>query len=510
MSDRLTDSQKRYILDNYKTISRNKISKTLGVSKRDVITFLKKQREETKQPLSVSSASGNTPWKYRGLFWSVVFLVVLVLAGVVRFGIFYMPHSTGDQNLYTIVAMKLSTQGFKGYNLREAAMVIADERKALIKIIHERDPERTILAQQKRDGFIYYDEPLFYAPPVFPYLITLSHGLFYRGRPFVFVDKDRWAKRAKEQNERPFIHDDFYRTIVPFLFGLLSVIVIILFSLRYLNRPIALWASILFCVGPISILCGSRVWADTVLTFFTSLGIFLYYIADDRNSVGLALLSGISCALAVLTKTSALFIIGVIGLYHIWANRQRCAGLRGIVSVLFDRKLLVFGVTVILLTLPWFYAVTKIFGHPLHFPSQENVREVVSWFDQVRSRPWYAYPVDLVYQNPLLILSFLYFMFDCINKKVRSITVLWFLSLLIFLISRRGVENRYLFPAYPAMVLLSGSALDSVRNWIDRRTFNGAGFILVAALILCSAYWSLKLAFRYIFVQQIDWLPFPY
>lgn len=505
MASELTDYQKRYILEHYQTLSKNKLAKTLGVPKKDIIRFIKKYKEEGDSGDKVFPQHKKRIDRFPPLLWTLIFFCVAVFAFSLRLGTFFQSHNTGDQVFYTAVAMKLDKFGFNGYNLQEVGLRKINDHTTLI--IHEKNPERTLLAVHKKDGFNFYDEPVFYAPPVLPYLIKFSHDIFAGGKDYLMAKKPQFNDKGLPR----FLKFEFYRTIVPFSFSILTIILLIIFCKTYFNRHIALYAALLLSVSPIDIMSSSRVWADTALTFFIALSLALFYIADEKKNIFYAILGGISWGLAILTKTSAIALISIVGLYHLWVNKERLKGFNGVISVLFDRKLWAYAITAFLITLPWFWVITKTFGNPLHFPSQENVLEVMNWFKMVRSRPWYTYPADIAYQNPLLALSAVSLSLSFKNRKAKFLLVTW--SLVFFLaltLLTKGKENRYMLPAYPALAVLAGCVLYRIKEAFNLRIAKRSGDIAVLALIAVSAFWSVRLAFMYVFFTPMDWLPIPF
>jgi 4-amino-4-deoxy-L-arabinose transferase-like glycosyltransferase len=192
-------------------------------------------------------------------------------------------------------------------------------------------------------------------------------------------------------------------------------------------------------------------------------------------------------------------------------DRSDLNGIKGFIKVLTDIKLWAFGIAAFLVTLPWFWIVTQTYGNPLHFPTQEGGKELMAWLELVRSRPWYTYPVDIVFQNPLMGFALCSFFISFGKKGLKFFLAGWFLIFYIALmVMVEGKENRYMLPAYPALAIMASVVLYRCRDIVNRITTRGLGDAMVLVLLAVSSVWSIKIANHYTFAGFVDWIPLPF
>jgi hypothetical protein len=276
----LDENQKKFIDVNQKKLSVRKLARHLGVDRSEVTKYLGKKPSPT---LALPT---------KGI-WPVIFLAVMILAVHLRSPAFEQPHDSGDQIFYTAVAMKLDAVGFKGYNLHDIGMT-TDRSNRTLKLTHDKNTQETILKIHQLEGISFYNEPLFYAPPLLPYFIKLSHDIVANGKDYRLLDRNLWDKSKKlDFFKNPEI--EFFALLVPFLSNLLIMVIVIIFCQRFLNSLTAFYAAILLSVSPINIMSASRIWADSTLTLFYTAALMLFYFASEKNHLGFAISGGV-CA----------------------------------------------------------------------------------------------------------------------------------------------------------------------------------------------------------------------
>ncbi|WP_196141073.1 glycosyltransferase family 39 protein [Aliikangiella sp. G2MR2-5] len=102
----------------------------------------------------------------------------------------------------------------------------------------------------------------------------------------------------------------FYR-LFAFVSSIIVAIIIYRLALRVTHKNSAIMVSLAYLISPIS-LFSVLLANDVVLTFFGVLGFYYYVTASEKNSLPLAVISGVFLGLTFLSKyLSAMFFIGI-------------------------------------------------------------------------------------------------------------------------------------------------------------------------------------------------------
>jgi hypothetical protein len=431
-----------------------------------------------------------------------VIIGILALSFIIRAGAFYLPHDNGDQVFHLGLAMKLDRFGFEGYNIR--GIDIWSNPHLLLALPSSQGSKGSLLEALAESGVFYYDEPLYHLPPAFPYALMLSHRIFSPKKPYVAV-RTNLGKDVLKVHPRPFLTAQFYAVIIPLLFSLLFIFSVFVLTRLLFSDNIALYASALVAISPIEILCSQKLWADSMLSFFVILGVVLFFIARRKDNWLYAILAGVAVGIATLTKQSGGFVAIAIFGFHLWVNRARLRG-RGVTKVIFEKNIVSFGLAVFIVTLPWFYIVTKTYGFPWYQPHQPGIAQSVDWFRIVSSRPWYTYLVGIPYQVPLYVLLYpgVCTIFRDREKRESGIFLLiWLLVFVaIFHFYLHSKEHRYMLPVYPVIAIFSAFFLEKVRKIVNRKFKFPLGEVVIGILIILCACWSVRIGLLHAFSNQ--------
>lgn len=432
----------------------------------------------------------------------VVIIGILALSFIIRAGTLYLPHDNGDQVFHLGLAMKLDRFGFKEYNMR--GIDIWSNPHFLWAQPFLQGSKGSLLEGLAESGVFYYDEPLYHLPPAFPYALVLSHRIFCPKKPYMTVGINL-GKYALKVHPREFLAAQFYAAVIPLLFSLLFVLSVFILTRIFFADRIALYASAMIAISPIEILCSQKLWADSMLSFFVILGVVLFFIARRQHNWLYALLAGVAVGIATLTKQSGGFVAIAIFGFHLWANRASLRG-KGIIRVLFDKNIVSFALAIFIVTLPWFYVVTKTYGLPWYQPHQPGIADNVDWFRLISSRPWYTYLVGIPYQVPLFVLLYPGIITLIRDRDKRDAGIFLLIWLLVFVIIfhfyLRGKEHRYMLPVYPAIAIFSAFFLDKVRKIVNNRVKFPMGEAMVIILIILCACWSVRIGLLHVFSNQ--------
>ncbi len=435
----------------------------------------------------------------RDTLGKAAFAAVILLAAALRSPTFFLGHAGGDQLYYTAAAMKLDREGFAGYTLRGVGIGAHPETRS-IALLTTADPAQTIVAQQTAGGFSYYDEPVLHLPPLFPMLIAGAHRLLATSPYYILIDRVTFEGKPLPPPGR-FVREEFYATVVPFAASVVLVWLVMAFAKPRFGLLPSLFAGFILAVTPLDVLAAGRVWADTLTAALVFGAIVFHERSLEKNSFREAAAAGIFAGLAILSKGSAILFPA---LALLWAAVTRRGFLRAVLLTL-----CAFAVAA-----PWFWTLWKTYGHPLYFPPfPENASGAAGeWFRYVKNRPWYLYPVNLVFQNPLFIFlaagAILTRKLDAPPAARRLWG--WAVLLLLFLIFRwPGREERYWLPAYPALAILAGWGVDFVRRGLETRRRH-TGNLFVTVLFVAVLLWNHGLIHAYLQVWQSDGIAVPF
>lgn len=213
--------------------------------------------------------------KNKKSFIFIILLFIIMTAAISRFIGFNNPHSlTFDEGLYTRLGLQLK----------------ANPSNYTSKPMYE------YYTKGGRHLPDYLNMPLFKHPPVFSYLISLSHTLFSPSYLSAFL--------------------------VSLTFGLVLILVVFYVASYIFNKDVGLLSALLVAIDPIHWLVSQKIWMETTLAALIWISIFFLMraILDSKNRY--FFLAGISTGLAILTKYPA-FIIFPIGFsYVLLYNRK--------------------------------------------------------------------------------------------------------------------------------------------------------------------------------------------
>jgi len=443
--------------------------------------------------------------------WGIA--LVLLLAAIIRFPSFYLPHNHGDQLFFLGNALKLDKFGMREYNLRGLDFKGNQYIGGLFLSVSEKEGKGGLLESQFKNGIFYYDEPVYHLPPLFSYALMWSHRVFTDEEPYYIVYMNLKEKAIFEL-PRQFLTIQFYCVILPFVFSLLSIVMVFLIGKKFFSEEVGFYAAMMMAVAPINILTSQRIWADDMVCFFLILGAILFYMGHSKNNVILSGIGGVSVGLSALTKPNGGFIVFAIILYCLWQGRKELLS-RRIFQVIFNKHLMVFGMAVFLTNLPWFYLMTKTYGSPLYKPPYQPGLEKIAWFHATASRPWYTYLVGIPYQLPLFVLGYMEFILtfwkNSAQKRLRFLLFSWIIVYFYFMNIHFhwSKEHRYLLPVYAPLAILSGIMLNRIEKFVRSKIGNKFGLFIIMLIIVATSLWSIRIGLKYVFMNSAL-IPIPF
>lgn len=513
----LTDEQKKFILENYKSMSAKHIAKKLHVPRHVVEKYcaeLLSGKVEGGEAVKNNRLDRFLAEKNVKIISHILFIAILLLAFNLRKHTFDLPHYRGDQHHYIGLAFKLDTQGISGYNLRGIDMYTSRQYPYLIQIAPAQD-EGHVLKSLAQANITYYDEPLHHVPFGFPLAIMMSHKIFAPGQPYYALaipDTKIIREAGPGAGLRNFRFDpaikykQFYAVIVPLAFSLLLIAATyFLAKTLFDDECVALVSMFLMCICPIDILTSQKVWADDMTAATTALAALFYMMAIRKKLPVLALIAGLSCGLSAITKPNGAIVAFAIVLWHFITNMDRLLS-RDPLKVIFDKYLWTFGLGGFISAGYWYIKLMATYGSPVYKPKQAGLLEADAsgWFRLLKSRPRHLYFFGIPYQNPLFGLAYFSPVMIWLRKKEAKallFPIIW-LAVTFFLSYRFfGKEHRYMLPSYPAYAILGAYVANRLRIFIDKIMGLQAGTVLLVIVLIVSAIWSIPMAMDVVFTN---------
>ncbi len=307
-------------------------------------------------------------------------------------------------------------------------------------------------------------EPYLDKPPLFYWLVMLSYSVF---------GVHDWAAR-----------------LAPALAVLASVLVTYVLGRQLVGERAAYWGALGLLLAPGFVGTGRMLVLDGLLTLWVTVSIFAAFLAvqASRLHYGWWLLASAACGLGVLTKGPVAVLLLVPPLV---AQRWLASGCASIGQ----RGWVMFGGIVLLLTAPWYVAVSVCspeFGG--YFFWKHNILRFLQPFDHERP-VWFYVPLLLIGLFPatLLLPSVTRWMLS--NEELvtrRRCAALGYLLLAggwcVFFFSMAGSKlPTYILPALPPLCLALGVFLTR-SAWQGSRWVK-CGAIAAALMILVGHAW---------------------
>jgi len=275
----------------------------------------------------------------------------------------------------------------------------------------------------------YAQQYLFY-PPLFDITTALNYIVFGAG---VFASR-----------------------LVALTFGILTVWVIFEYASRLYGPKTGLLSSLLLASMPGFIILSRMALIETMLMFFFSAALFLFYLWTQTKKTTLLLLSGVALGLGFIAKYQVLVAGLVMLLSLVFLVRERVQVKVG--------KFLLLAVVVVAIIAPWFLLVY-----------QQSIEETLGdWFYAVQvgneERTAYSrrFPLPLFYlievtypyehihpiSLPLYTLSLLGLAVMLWRRKREDIySLTWFITVYVFFTLIPNKEWRYVTPAFPILAV---------------------------------------------------------
>ena len=277
------------------------------------------------------------------------------------------------------------------------------------------------------------------------------------------------------------LYGDTLAKLVHFSMGLLTILAIYSFSLRYFNKKVGLLASVLFYNIPLVGLLSGWAFNELMLTLYGFLAIasIINWVSSDKNRQDWLTVSAIFCGLSIGTKYTALLFLLPILLLAIVIKESREK--KNPTSPF--RKIALFLLISLLVASPWFMknivythnpvyplfhnVFYKFFGHPSgetldlarfmehHQPHDAGIRHVLSLFWGINMDKQIG-PVFILFLPLLIFLR-------SVNSVIKLFLAYGFIYFLLWaFFTHQNV--RFLIPCLPVLSIASAYAVESYRG----------------------------------------------
>jgi hypothetical protein len=431
----------------------------------------------------------------RARYLSYLIIPIMLIGIYLRHFAFFLPANNGDPIVYQSLAMKMNHGFMQEYDIFKFRSKIRGN-SGLVDYVWEENPDMTNARRTRK----IYHLPLHIQPPLFPILIWVSHGLFKHGGEYTSI-AGNLGESIRSHPPWKLAKEQAYAILPPFLCSTGLILLVYFFCAHFFSAKEGLIAAAIIATSPLDIAVGAKIYADGPLSFFTFSAVFLYFYsldAADRKAWGWAALAGLTLGLAYLTKVSGILFAFSFILASILHPRS---GHRGIICP----QLWIAGAFALLTASPW---LSLMYHHYQRFSLPTPADSNNSWYNYIFGRPLKAYPLDLLWFAPPLILGGLTGL-AALRAPRRYWKEYTLFAMAIFYIGMfmifaqngtAGIEDRYLLPIYPLLAVLTGigavQAIERVPKCGARRVAYGVFTLALIALTWRSARIGLGYSFK--------------
>lgn len=274
---------------------------------------------------------------------------------------------------------------------------------------------------------------------------------------------------------------EFNARVIDAIFGVATILAIYIFARIYFGWSTGLLASFIILLSHDYIFFhGVReAVMDSEFVFFLSLALFFIYahLKSDKNCF--LYLAGVSIGLSTITKDAVGFfpvLIFPICLFY----KYRCIN-----KELIKKSLIVF-ICAALVYAPYFIYMflTEDFLHFLYWDLLGRAIDPMNF----NHKPIYFYPVRLFTEfKPWFVIAFFWTPFlrkKDFKDKSYVYLIIWLLATVAFFSLAHSKEIRYVFPAYPSLVILLSLIINNALKAMPKMT----RIVFASALILMTIF----------------------
>lgn len=280
-----------------------------------------------------------------------------------------------------------------------------------------------------------------------------------------------------------------------FIISLLQIILIYFLAREFFDKKIGIFAAFLLSIFPLDVLNSSILRTDILISFYSSLGIFLYYLGYKHNKLYLCVVSGLFFGWLAFTKIFFIFGIFFLFLYEILLLKQYPT---------FLKRICFFILGFIVISTPFIVYQYEKTGNPFYnIYIEYSLNEITQFKEKSFESDWKPnITFERIFFNTLpyfenfllfhtfdeekakLNIYFIIFVFAVISlRKNKEFFLLWSLPIIIILMFELLYQQRYLLTIEIPVIILSAAYLQQFKE----KTTIGFWFLL-SLIILISFY----------------------
>ncbi|MDQ7039189.1 MAG: glycosyltransferase family 39 protein [Aquificota bacterium] len=253
--------------------------------------------------------------------------------------------------------------------------------------------------------------------------------------------------------------------------GLGTGVLTYLIGRRLFDKRSALFSAVILLSSFLFVANSRYTSPEVILTFFTTLTLFLWLEGYSTRNNTLIVLAFVSSALGVLTKGPVGFVMPalIVFTYLLLTDRRELL-----------RPVYYLGTLVTVLISGWWYLYQLLENGDVfvHVFFKENVKRVYG----LESDPVYYYLLDV----PVSFLPYSFLIYPALiwslGRRNSVFPMVWFLSFFIVFSLVKMKLPVYILPAYPAMALLTGHFLTEAKSMAITLSLLVLGFLQITAM----------------------------
>ncbi|MBK1989937.1 glycosyltransferase family 39 protein [Sphaerospermopsis aphanizomenoides BCCUSP55] len=260
------------------------------------------------------------------------------------------------------------------------------------------------------------------------------------------------------------------------IFGILSIILFYILSLRLSNTKIAIISSLIFATNPNTVFLSRLAVSENLILFLSLLTLLCFFKYYQSSNLNYLYIAAFLAGLASLAKITGFFLVPMLCLLLIYQKKWR-------------EILVVFVIGLLLLSVYFIYGMTynsELFFKVIQSHAQRFDNFLL--FKEIIIKPVFFEDGWLTF-SWLILIPALRLSSDNIKSRLIYIPIIIYLFILLFSGSQSHFYAWYLIPLFPFLFLALGKFLDDFIKKTD--------FLSACLLIIFVGGWSFNYNIQY-------------
>lgn len=244
--------------------------------------------------------------------------------------------------------------------------------------------------------------------------------------------------------------------MIPFIFGMLTIVAIYFFTKKLFGQNAALFATLLAAISRYDIFASDTIATDTgILMFAALMSVLFFQEYIEKQTKRSLILSFAFFAVALLTKFSALAVVGSFLIYGLIFNKNKLKDIPVLFAFVAVPIILFFVVT---------YATSNaaMFNVPVNF-ALNKVAVKISATDLIYDKLFKI--ATITWQaTPFLAALAALAVFSLYRNKKAALVSIWLVITFLFVLATYGLDaQRNFLIALPAIFILAGKYISDIK-----------------------------------------------